>query len=101
MENLELVKNRHPMEYLKIFFRRKWLFIAPVFAGLVLSVVVCFVLPPRYESTTMILIEEEKTINPLIKDLAVSSTAAERMENIKEIILGWNSLAELAKKLNL
>jgi uncharacterized protein involved in exopolysaccharide biosynthesis len=101
MENQEFVKNRNPMEYLKIFFRRKWFFIAPTFAGLVLGVVACYVLPPRYESSTIILVEEEKTLNPLIQNLAVSSTAAQRMQNIREIILGWNSLVELTKKLNL
>ncbi|MCX5701749.1 MAG: Wzz/FepE/Etk N-terminal domain-containing protein, partial [Candidatus Omnitrophica bacterium] len=101
MENLEFAKHKNPMEYLKIFFRRKWLFIAPVFAGLVLGIVAAFVLPPNYESSTTILVEEERIINPLIENLAVSSTAAQRMENIREIILGWNSLVQLSEKLNL
>jgi uncharacterized protein involved in exopolysaccharide biosynthesis len=101
MENLELTKQKNPMEYLKIFFRRKWLFIAPVFAGLVLGIVAAFVQPLRYESSTTILVEEEKTLNPLIQNLAVSSTAVQRMQNIREIILGWNSLVELTEKLNL
>ena len=101
MVNEEILKYRNPVEYLKIFFHRKWLLIAPIFAGLVLGIIACFLLPPRYESSTMILVEEEKIINPLIQNLAVSSTAAQRMENIKEILLGWNSLVELTQKLNL
>ncbi len=101
MENQETTKYQNPMEYLKIFFRRRWLFIAPAFAGLVLSIVACFLLPPAYESNTLILVEEEKIINPLIQGLAVSTTAVQRMQNIREQVLGWNSLVELTKRLNL
>ncbi len=101
MENQEFLQTRRPLDYLKIFFRRKWLFIAPVFAGLVLSIAACFLLPPQYESSTTILVEEEKIINPLIQNIAVSTSAAQRMESIKEVLLGYNSLVELTKKLNL
>jgi uncharacterized protein involved in exopolysaccharide biosynthesis len=101
MENQEFVKYRNPVEYLKVFFRRKWLFISPVFVGLVLSIVACFLLPPTYESSTVILVEEEKIINPLIEGLAVSTSVAQRMQTLREQILSWNSLVELTKKLNL
>lgn len=101
MESSEFAKYKNPMEYLKIFFRRKWLFIGPVFISFVLSIVACFMLPPTYESNTLILVEEEKIINPLIQGLAVSTTAVERMQNIREQVLGWNSLVELTRKLNL
>jgi len=101
MENQEFVRNRNPMEYLKIFFRRKWLVITPAFIGLVLGVIAGFLLPPTYQSSTVIMVEEEKIMNPLIQNLAVSTTAEQRMQGIKEILLGWNSLAALAKKLNL
>jgi len=101
MDNQEIIKYRHPAEYLKIIFRRRWLFIVPVFIGLVLSIVACFLLPPTYQSSTVILVEEEKVINPIIQGLAVSTSTAERMRTIKEQILSWNSLVELAKKLAL
>lgn len=101
MENQEFIKNRNPVDYLKILFWRKWLFITPVFIGLIFTIFLSFILPPTYESSTVILVEEEKIINPIISSLAVSTTAAERMRNIREIILGWSSLVELTKKLNL
>lgn len=101
MEEIEFSKYRNPTEYLKIFFRRKWFFIVPGFLGIVLGIVFSFLLPPVWESSTIILVEEEKIINPLIQNLAVSTTAAQRMQSIREIILGWNSLVELTKKLNL
>jgi len=101
MENQEFVKQRNPLDYLKVFFRRKWFIIAPAFIGLVGGIVACFLMPPTYVSSTMILVEEEKIINPLIQSLAVSTTAAQRMQNIKEILLGWDSLVDLSKKLDL
>jgi uncharacterized protein involved in exopolysaccharide biosynthesis len=101
MEAQETTRYQNPMDYLKIFFRRKWLFIAPLFAGLVLSISACFIIPPSYESYTLILVEEEKIINPLIQGLAVSTSAAQRMLTIREQLLGWNSLVGLTKRLNL
>lgn len=101
MESQMSSRYQNPMEYLKMFFRRKWLFIAPLSAGLVVGIIACFVLPPTYESNTLILVEEEKIINPLIQGLAVSTTASQRMETIREQLLGWNSLVDLTKRLNL
>lgn len=101
MENQEFTKYRNPIEYLKVFFRRKWLIIAPTFIGLVLGIVACFLLPPTWQSSAIILVEEEKIINPLIQNLAISTTAVQRMQSIREILLGWNSLVELTKKLDL
>jgi len=60
MESQEFVKYRSPLAYLRIIFRRKWLFIAPVFLGLVLSISACFVLPATYESSSLILVEEDE-----------------------------------------
>lgn len=101
MENTELLKYRNPVEYLKIIFRRKWLFISPIFIGLVLSILACFFLPRSYESYTVIMVEEEKIINPLIQGLAVSTNIVQRMQTIKEQLLGWHSLVTLTKKLDL
>ena len=101
METQEFVKYRNPIEYLKIFFRRKWLFITPVFLGLVISIFACFLLPPKYESSTVILVEEEKVMNPLFQGLAISTSVAQRMRTIKEQILSWNSLVGLAQRLGL
>lgn len=100
-QNQEFLKFSNPADYLKVFFRRKWLFITPAFIGLVMGIISCFLLTPTYMSSTIILVEEEKIINPIIQNLAVSTSAAQRMQNIRENLLGWDSLVELTKKLNL
>lgn len=90
-----------PLSYMKIFFRRKELLIIPAFAGLILGVCAGLVLPPKYKSETVILVQEGKSDNPLFSRLAVSTTVSERMSGLKESILGWNSLVELVKRLHL
>ena len=84
-----------------MFFRRKWLFIGPLFAGIVLGISAAFIMPPSYESKAVILVEEQRTINPLIQDLAVSTSFAQRLQSIREQILSWNNLSDLIKKLGL
>ena len=89
------------LNYLRIFFRRKWFFIIPLILGLGVGFFVANTLPKIYESYTVILIEEEKLNNPIISGLAVSRSAAQRLRNLREQILGWNRLVKLADKLNL
>jgi uncharacterized protein involved in exopolysaccharide biosynthesis len=101
METEAIGRYHNPIDYLKIAFRRKWLIIVPSFLGLVFGIMACFLIPPKWTSSTTILVEEEKIINPLIQNLAVSTTAWQRMQGIKEILLGWNSLVELTQKLGL
>jgi len=101
MDNPENTQTRSPADYLKIFFRNKWLIISSAWIGLVIGIVFSFILPPKYESSAVILVQEEKAINPLMQGLAVSSSVEDRMKTIKEQLLGWNSLVSLTKKLNL
>ncbi len=101
MENTENLQTRSPADYLKIFFRNKWLIVAAAWVGLVIGIVFSFILPPKYQSSAVILVQEEKSINPLMQGLAVSSSVEDRMKTIKEQLLGWNSLVSLTKKLNL
>ena len=101
METEAIGRFHNPIDYLKIVFRRKWLIAVPAFLGLVIGIMACFLIPPKWTSSTIILVEEEKIINPLIQNLAVSTTAWQRMQGIREILLGWTSLTELTRKLGL
>lgn len=90
-----------PINYLKIFFRRKELVLIPTFIGLILGVCTGILLPKKFKSSTIILVQEGKTDNPLFNKLTVSTTIRQRLVGIRETILGWNSLAELVKRLDL
>jgi uncharacterized protein involved in exopolysaccharide biosynthesis len=90
-----------PLNYLKIFFRRKELVLIPAFIGLVLGACTGILLPKKYKSSTVILVQEGKSDNPLFEKLAVSTTVEQRLAGIRETILGWTSLSELVKRLDL
>ncbi|HQP91120.1 MAG TPA: GNVR domain-containing protein [Candidatus Omnitrophota bacterium] len=90
-----------PLRYIKVLFRRKWLLAVPAMVGLIGGIVFGALLPKVYESTSVVMVEEEKTLNPLISGLAVSADINGRMRTIREQILGWNSLVQLVERLNL
>ncbi len=87
--------------FLQTFFRRRYLFLYPFVLTVFVMVVLSFVLPKSYISTSLILIEEENVINPLISGLAVSTTVADRLRILREQILSWKSLTELTRRLKL
>ncbi|MBU4305464.1 MAG: hypothetical protein KJ893_07595 [Candidatus Omnitrophica bacterium] len=89
------------MDYLQIFFRRKQLFIYPFIVIFFMTVLLSFILPKTYVSRSVILIEEENVINPLISGLAVSTSVAERLRILRERILSWTALVELVKRLDM
>jgi succinoglycan biosynthesis transport protein ExoP len=93
--------NHGIIEYLKVFFRRKWFIIIPPFVGLVLGICTSMLLPKEYASSMKILVEEEKNDNPLLTNIAVSTSAAQRIQTIRETMLGWDSLNKLVKRLQL
>lgn len=90
-----------PLSYLKIFFRRKELFVIPAFIGLILGICSGVILPKEYQSSTTLLVREGKSDNPLFDKLAVSTTVEQRISTIRESMLGWNSLIKLVKRLEL
>ncbi len=101
MEEIARGSQMTPMNYLKIFFRRKEMFIFPAFAGLIIGICSGIILPKKYMSSTVLLVEEGKSDNPLFEKLAVSTTVGQRMSSISESMLGWNSLVKLVKRLNM
>ena len=59
------------------------------------------IMPKQYLSSMKILVEEQKNDNPLLSNIAVSTSAAQRIQTIKETMLGWDSLNELINRLHL
>jgi uncharacterized protein involved in exopolysaccharide biosynthesis len=94
-------KQLKPIDFLKIIFRRKWLIIVPVFIGIVGGVIAGNIIPKTYESSSLILVEEGRVINPLIQGIAVSTSIAQRLSMLREQILGWDRMIQLIKALEL
>jgi len=92
---------RKPMDYLSIVFKRKWLIIVPIFIATSIGIIAANTLPKIYESSTLVLVEEGKVINPLIQGLAVSTSMAQRLGILREQILGWDRVNQLITELDL
>lgn len=87
--------------YIRMFLRRKLFFIIPCALIIILSIMAGFTLPKTYEAKAVILVEEEKILNPLLRNLAVSTTVSERLQKLREEILSWPRLLYLVETLNL
>lgn len=94
-------QNTAILQYLRIFFRRREIFFVILFTMPLIVFNVSNFLPREYSATTLIKINDERILNPLIGDLAVSSTVYERLRSIEEEILTWSNLALIARDLEL
>jgi len=101
MQPQPITKQYQPLDIVKMVFRRKWFIIMPTVIGLVGGIIAANVIPKQYQSSTLILVEEGRVINPLIQGLAVSTSTAQRLAVLREQILGWDRLLQLIKGLDL
>ena len=92
---------KKPLDYLKIFFRRKWFIIIPTVLGILGGLVAGNMMPKIYEASTLILVEEGRVGNPLMQGLAVSTSTAQRLGVLREQILGWDRVNQLINSLSL
>ncbi|MEK6567308.1 MAG: Wzz/FepE/Etk N-terminal domain-containing protein, partial [Candidatus Omnitrophota bacterium] len=97
-ENNQQIKWKN---YLRIFLRHKWLFLLPFFSVFTITVVISFLLPKVYAAKAVILVEEDKAINPLLQNLAVSTTVSGRLHQLREEILSWPRVVQLVEELGL
>jgi len=88
-------------QYLRMIARRKWFFIVPMVAISVSFLISSFFFPKIYEARAVILIEEDKVVNPLLANLAVSTEVKERLNALREEILAWPRLFQLVEALGL
>lgn len=88
-------------QYMGMIARRKWFFIVPLVAISVSFLISSFFFPKIYEARAVILIEEDKVVNPLLGNLAVSTVVKERLNALREEILAWPRLFQLVEALGL
>ena len=88
-------------DYAAILLRRRWLLIIPCVVGVTIAMAVGLSMPKIYQSKTILLVQDPKIMNPLMRGMAVSSPVSQRMRVIQEELLGWTSLSRLAHELGL
>ncbi|MBD3245503.1 MAG: hypothetical protein GF333_00645 [Candidatus Omnitrophica bacterium] len=88
-------------QYLRILVRRKWFFLVPCAVLFIAFTVSSFFFPKKYEARAVILIEEQKVVNPLLQNLAVSRSVGERLNALHAEIVSWPRLYQLVERLGL
>ncbi|MBN2483758.1 MAG: hypothetical protein JXD21_06120 [Candidatus Omnitrophica bacterium] len=88
-------------EYLQIILRRKNWFVFPMIIIFISFFLSGFVLPRIFEARAVILVEDKKMVNPLLQNLAVSTSVGDRINALREEILSWPRLFQLVEKLGL
>ena len=86
--------------YLHLFKVKKWLFIIPAVLISIISVIVAFILPSIYESSSTILIEEQQIPQDFVRT-TVTGIADERIQSLSQQILSRTKLWEIMKEFNL
>jgi polysaccharide chain length determinant protein (PEP-CTERM system associated) len=87
-------------DYADILKRRFWLIIASALFFLALGVIVSHIIPPQYQSQTLILIEQQKVPENYVKPV-VEEDLSSRLASMKEQILSRSRIEPIIKRLNL
>ena len=88
-------------DYLAVVLRRRWFFLIPAVIVVTGALISGLFLPRIYRAETVMLIEDQGVMNPLIQGLAVSTPVEYRMRTLREELLGWTSLSRLVHELSM
>jgi len=88
-------------DYLAIVMRRRWFFVVPTIFIVAAATVWGMTLPRIYRAETIMMVEQQGVMNPLIRGLAVTTPVGMRLRILKEELLGWSSLSRLVRELKM
>lgn len=86
--------------YIGIARRRKWLIVSAVTASMAIAVVLCFVLPKSFRSTTTVLVESQKIPESYVKS-GVEGSIEGRISAIQQVVLSRTLLSKVAEEFKL
>lgn len=87
--------------FLTAVWRRRYLWVTPLWVMPLLAILVSMVVPKSYVSSTAILIQEPALLNPFLKDLAIETPLKDRTESLSAILHSRSLLTEVALQLKL
>ncbi len=93
-------QDKNIQDILAIVKRRKWLVIVPALSVFFLSVVIAFMIPPTFRSSSTILIEEQEIPREYVST-NVTTFADQRLQTINQQIMGSARLQEIITRFNL
>jgi polysaccharide chain length determinant protein (PEP-CTERM system associated) len=87
-------------DYLAIFKRRWWIIVIPTVIIPIAAIAVTFVIPPVYESQSLVLIDQQKVPEEFVQPI-VNEDLDSRVASMNEQILSRSSLQPIVDKYNL
>ena len=93
-------QSKNLQDYLIAIHKRKAAIISIVAVIFIFTVVIAFILPPKYKSSSTILIEQQEIPKELVMS-TVTSFAAERIQSIQARVMTRTNLLEIIDKFDL
>lgn len=87
-------------DYVGILKRRRWLIAIPVLLLPLISIALTFVIPPRYVSQTLVLVEQQQVPDTYVKPV-VMEDLNQRLASMKEQILSRSRLQPIIERFEL
>ncbi len=86
---------------LEVLIRRRWQFLLPLLIAVGAAALATRLIAPIYESDVQLLVEEKKVSNPLLRNLAVSTTLTTRLATMKAKLMSRDQLLAVIEELDL
>src|SRR5688572_10579848 len=83
-----------PQDYWNMVLRKKWLTLAIFVMSVSIAVILCFVLPKSYRSSTLVLVEDQKIPENYVKGI-VGSNVQERLTMIQQQVMSRTLLSQV------
>lgn len=87
-------------DYIGIARRRKWLIVTCIVVSMGISVLLCFLLPKSFRSSTTVLVESQKIPESYVKSV-VEGPVESRLSAIKQIVMSKTLLSRIAEEFKL
>lgn len=101
MNLVQVTQTLRIREYYYMMLRHKLSFLIVTGLALFVSLILAFTLPKIYRADTVLLVQDEDILNPLISGLAIAPSFSQRIRTLREELLSWQRLTLLVEKLGM
>jgi len=88
-------------DYLSVFSRRAWLIVIPFLAVLGIAAAFAFLLPPQFEATTVMVVEDTSAVDAVYSNVDIVDPVKPLLTTIKQVVLRRAFLEDLVDRNNI
>lgn len=81
--------------------RRRRLIIIPIALSFIISIILAFILPKKYEASSTVMVSRQRIIDPIVSNLAVSPNIREILNTLSRQALAWPRMEQLVTQLSM